>query len=266
MMVAVGVYSAFVLYLGWDGGAVGELAFVGARVHRRPGRLRIPVTVFGLGLLADRAPDDSARRARSTPARSWSCSRCCLRSAAGTLGLGPEKPVRAGYFEPEFFRTHGGAIGESLYWASTSLFQRVGGADPCRADAALGPSSLDGHDDREPRPERRRGDAPRIGRHRRRRPRRSRQRTSHPRFRAGTSLTTWISRSPGRTKRRCFRTSPCGRSLRIRTATGINPRTMASERSPTKRPTARTRSQDPRSSRSQCSANPKRQLQRSRSS
>ena len=46
--------------------------------------------------------------------------------AAGTLGLGPDKPVRHGYFEPDFFRSHGGAIGESLYWASTTLFQRVG--------------------------------------------------------------------------------------------------------------------------------------------
>ena len=49
-----------------------------------------------------------------------------LAFAAGTLGLGPDKPVRHGYFEPDFFRSHGGAIGESLYWASTSLFQRLG--------------------------------------------------------------------------------------------------------------------------------------------
>ncbi len=49
-----------------------------------------------------------------------------LAFAAGTLGLGPDRPVRDGYFEPPFYTTHGGAVGEALYWASTTLFQRLG--------------------------------------------------------------------------------------------------------------------------------------------
>ena len=51
-----------------------------------------------------------------------------LPSPPRPLGLGPDRPLRAGeFFDPDYFiRAHGGALGESLYWASTTLFQRVG--------------------------------------------------------------------------------------------------------------------------------------------
>ena len=49
-----------------------------------------------------------------------------LAFAAGTAGLGPDQPVRGDVFDPDFFTAHGGVLGESLYWASTTLFQRVG--------------------------------------------------------------------------------------------------------------------------------------------
>jgi DNA segregation ATPase FtsK/SpoIIIE, S-DNA-T family len=49
-----------------------------------------------------------------------------LAFAAQTAGLGPDRPVRDGYFEPRFFEEHGGAFGEALYWASSTLFQDLG--------------------------------------------------------------------------------------------------------------------------------------------
>ena len=49
-----------------------------------------------------------------------------LAFSAQTLGLGPDHPIRHGFFEPHFFTEHGGAVGESLYWASHTLFQRLG--------------------------------------------------------------------------------------------------------------------------------------------
>ena len=125
IMIAVGVYSAFVLYLGWDGGAVGgwltdSLEFTVGRVA-----YLVPLTLFGLGLALIARPMIQAPRALNAGALLVLLA-LLLAFAAGTLGLGPDKPVRDGFFDPDFFRSHGGAIGESLYWASTSLFQRVG--------------------------------------------------------------------------------------------------------------------------------------------
>ena len=48
-----------------------------------------------------------------------------LALAAQTAGLGPEG-VRKGLFDPSFFPHHGGGIGEVLYWASSTLFDRIG--------------------------------------------------------------------------------------------------------------------------------------------
>jgi S-DNA-T family DNA segregation ATPase FtsK/SpoIIIE len=48
-----------------------------------------------------------------------------LAFAAQTAGLGPPG-TRKGLFDPAFFPHHGGAIGEVLYWATTTLFQRLG--------------------------------------------------------------------------------------------------------------------------------------------
>ena len=125
IMVAIGVYSAFVLYLGWDGGAVG--GWLSSALEYSVGRVAyvMPLAVFGLGLSLIARPMIQAPRALNTGAILVMLA-LLLAFAAGTLGLGPDKPVRAGYFEPDFFRSHGGAIGESLYWASTTLFQRVG--------------------------------------------------------------------------------------------------------------------------------------------
>ena len=53
------------------------------------------------------------------------CAGLLLALAAQTAGLGPDG-AREGLFEPAFFSEHGGALGEVLYWASTTLFQRIG--------------------------------------------------------------------------------------------------------------------------------------------
>ena len=125
IMVAVGVYAAFVLYLGWDGGAVG--GWLSGALEYTVGRVAylVPLTVFGLGLAMIARPMIQAPRALNAGAILVLLA-LLLAFSAGTLGLGPDRPARDGYFEPEFFRTHGGAIGESLYWATTTLFQRLG--------------------------------------------------------------------------------------------------------------------------------------------
>ena len=48
--------------------------------------------------------------------------------AAGTFGLGPERPgrARAAFAQPDFFTVHGGVVGESLFWVARTLFSTVG--------------------------------------------------------------------------------------------------------------------------------------------
>ncbi|MDQ3729295.1 MAG: DNA translocase FtsK, partial [Actinomycetota bacterium] len=125
LMIAMGVYASFVLYLGWDGGRVG--AWLESALEYSVGQVAyiVPLMVFSLGLALIARPMIRAPRALNAGALLVLLA-LLLAFSAGTLGLGPDRPMRDGYFEPEFFRTHGGAIGESLYWASTTLFQRLG--------------------------------------------------------------------------------------------------------------------------------------------
>ncbi len=125
VMVALGVYIGVRALSRLGRWGCRAMAFIRARVHGGPGRLRRAVDGLRPGPGADRQADDPAPRALNAGALLVLLA-LLLAFAAGTLGLGPDKPVRHGYFEPDFFRTHGGAIGESLYWASTTLFQRLG--------------------------------------------------------------------------------------------------------------------------------------------
>ena len=125
IMVAAGVYCAFVLYLEWDGGRVG--AWMETALSYSVGHVEyvVPLMVFGLGLALIARPMIRAPRALNVGALLVLLA-LLLAFAAGTLGLGPDRPVRKGYFDPGFYTTHGGAVGEALYWASTTLFQRLG--------------------------------------------------------------------------------------------------------------------------------------------
>jgi DNA segregation ATPase FtsK/SpoIIIE, S-DNA-T family len=124
-LIAAAIYLAFVLYFGWDGGPVGGwikdgLADVAGRVA-----YAVPVALAAWGVALFVRPSLRAPRALDAGGILLLAS-LLLAFAAGTLGLGPDHPVRHGYFHPPFFRAHGGAAGEALYWASTTLFQRLG--------------------------------------------------------------------------------------------------------------------------------------------
>jgi DNA segregation ATPase FtsK/SpoIIIE, S-DNA-T family len=124
-LIAAAIYLAFVLYFGWDGGPVGGwitdgLADVAGRVA-----YVVPVALAAWGVALFVRPSLRAPRAVDAGGILLVAS-LLLAFAAGTLGLGPDHPVRHGYFHPAFFRAHGGAVGEALYWASTTLFQRLG--------------------------------------------------------------------------------------------------------------------------------------------
>jgi S-DNA-T family DNA segregation ATPase FtsK/SpoIIIE len=124
-LVAAGVYLAFLLYADWDGGRVG--GWLDGALTDAFGRVAyvvpIALAAWGGALIARpllRAP--SAFNAGGVLVLAG----LLLAFAAETAGLGPERPVRHDYFEPRFFTEHGGAVGEALYWATTTLFQRLG--------------------------------------------------------------------------------------------------------------------------------------------
>jgi len=125
VMVATGVYAAFVLYMGWDGGRVGGWLETALATLLGQASYVVPFALFGLGLALIARPMMKAPRALNVGAVLVMLS-LLLAFAAGTLGLGPDRPLRHGYFEPAFHESHGGVVGEALYWASTTLFQRLG--------------------------------------------------------------------------------------------------------------------------------------------
>ena len=125
-LLALGLYLGFVLYAGWDGGSAGsgiEVALtwgVGAVAYA------LPLLLAGLGLALVVRPLIRYPGAINAGALLLVAG-LLLAFAAETFGLGPDAPPRGGgIFDPDFMTAHGGVIGESLYWASATLFQRIG--------------------------------------------------------------------------------------------------------------------------------------------
>ncbi len=86
----------------------------------------IPIAFAGVGLTLILRPFISSPGAVNAGAVLLGCG-VLLAFAAETAGIGPDTPARTdAYFDPAFIRAHGGAIGEALYWCSTTLFQRLG--------------------------------------------------------------------------------------------------------------------------------------------
>jgi DNA segregation ATPase FtsK/SpoIIIE, S-DNA-T family len=123
--VAVGVYLGCVLYVGWDGGPVGE--WLNRALENAAGRIAYvaPPALAGWGMALVMRPFVAAPGALNAGGVLVLAS-LLLAFAAQTAGLGPDRPARHGYFEQHFFTVHGGAAGEALYWAATTLFQRLG--------------------------------------------------------------------------------------------------------------------------------------------
>jgi DNA segregation ATPase FtsK/SpoIIIE, S-DNA-T family len=124
-LIAAGAYLGFVIYLDWDGGRVGQWLEVGLEYAVGEVAVLLPVAAVGWGASLIMRPFVTAPSALNAGAVLVLAS-LLLAFAAGTAGLGPDRPLRDGYFEPRFFEHHGGAVGEALYWAATTLFQRLG--------------------------------------------------------------------------------------------------------------------------------------------
>jgi S-DNA-T family DNA segregation ATPase FtsK/SpoIIIE len=124
-LLAAALYLGFVLYAGWDGGLGGAglevaLTWTGGAVA-----YAVPMLLAGCGLALVVRP--LLRFPGTINAGAiLLVAGLLLAFAAGTAGLGPDEPARGELFDPDFFTAHGGALGEALYWSTTTLFQTVG--------------------------------------------------------------------------------------------------------------------------------------------
>jgi DNA segregation ATPase FtsK/SpoIIIE, S-DNA-T family len=124
-LIALGIFMAFVTYVDWNGGRVGSWLETGLTLFAGRVAYLAPLALAGWGVALIMRPVVKAPSALNAGAVLLLAS-LLLAFAAGTAGLGPTHPVRHGYFNHHFMVQHGGAGGEALYWASTSLFQRLG--------------------------------------------------------------------------------------------------------------------------------------------
>ncbi len=122
--IGLAVYLGYVLYLGWNGGTVGDGSETALSYAVGGGAVVVPVALGLAGITLILRPFLPSPRAVAIGVVAIACG-LLLALAAQTAGLGPDG-VRKGLFDPDFFPHHGGGIGETLYWATTTLFDRIG--------------------------------------------------------------------------------------------------------------------------------------------
>jgi S-DNA-T family DNA segregation ATPase FtsK/SpoIIIE len=123
-LVAIGVFAAFPLYLGWDGGPAGAAMIDALAYGFGALRYAAPVAIVLAGAWLVLRPSI----ARAEPIRAGLI--CLLGSvslayAAGTFGLGPEG-VRHGFFDKGFMYDRGGYLGDGLLYGASSAIGNIG--------------------------------------------------------------------------------------------------------------------------------------------
>jgi DNA segregation ATPase FtsK/SpoIIIE, S-DNA-T family len=122
--IGLAVYLGYVIYLGWNGGTVGDGSETALSYAVGAGAVIVPVALGLAGVALILRPFLPSPRSVAVGVVAIACG-LLLALAAQTAGLGPDG-VRNGLFDPGFFPDHGGGVGETLYWATTTLFQRLG--------------------------------------------------------------------------------------------------------------------------------------------
>jgi DNA segregation ATPase FtsK/SpoIIIE, S-DNA-T family len=124
-LVAMAAFFCFVFYFGWDGGKVGGLFEKGFIYLFGGVGYLAPIALFGAGAVI-------MLRQALPSVQPFKAGAACLLSglmlglAARSFGLGPDHPARHGYFNPAYFKNHGGAVGDAMYAITKTLFQQFG--------------------------------------------------------------------------------------------------------------------------------------------
>src|SRR5215208_6851432 len=122
--IGLAVYLGYVSYLGWNGGTVGNGSETALDYAVGAGGVVVPVALglAGIGLIL--RPFLPSPKSVAVGVAAIAAG-LLLALAAQTAGLGPDG-VRKDLFDPSFFPHHGGGLGETLYWATSTLFDRIG--------------------------------------------------------------------------------------------------------------------------------------------
>ncbi|WP_354702243.1 DNA translocase SpoIIIE [Paraconexibacter sp. AEG42_29] len=129
-LVAAGVFLAFPLYLGWDGGAAGGGVVDGLAYLAGELRYGAPVLLVAAGGLLVLNPVLPTLR----PFRAGAL---CLIGAlllglsAGTLGLGPAGTHGTEFWQRDVFELRGGIAGEAIYYGTSTLLGTIGSHIVC---------------------------------------------------------------------------------------------------------------------------------------
>ncbi|MFL5884257.1 MAG: DNA translocase FtsK 4TM domain-containing protein, partial [Thermoleophilaceae bacterium] len=124
-VVALAAFLAFVFYLGWDGGKVGQ-ALADGLIYLFGGVAYLaPVAMLAVGAVL-------VLRPMLPSVQPFKAGGVCLLTAlmlglAGhSFGLGPDQPAHHGTFDPAWYRHHGGLAGDALWWVASTLFSGFG--------------------------------------------------------------------------------------------------------------------------------------------
>ncbi|UTI62775.1 DNA translocase FtsK [Paraconexibacter antarcticus] len=128
-LVAAGIFLAFPLYLGWDGGAAGgglvdALAWIAGEL-----RYGAPVLLVACGALLVLSPVLPTMR----PFRAGAfclVTALLLGLSAGTLGLGPSG-AHGAFWVRSTFEPRGGITGEAIFWVTHTLLGTIGSHIVC---------------------------------------------------------------------------------------------------------------------------------------
>ncbi len=123
-LVAIGVFLAFPVYFGFDGGAAGHAATDGLAYLVGQVALGVPVAIVLGGALFVLRPVLPAVRPFRAGALCLFMS-LTLALAAGTFGIGPAG-VRDGYWNAPFFEVRGGIAGDALLYVTATAVSTIG--------------------------------------------------------------------------------------------------------------------------------------------
>ncbi|MFA6001169.1 MAG: DNA translocase FtsK [Thermoleophilia bacterium] len=124
-LVAIGIFMAMVLYLGWSGGLLGSAAesalsyLFGVMAILAP-----PALILGGAFLI--FPEIPRGPRGFQVGSGLLIVAVFLITGANTFSVLGSEPAHESYFQSEYFSTHGGITGDALYWLTGSLLGDAG--------------------------------------------------------------------------------------------------------------------------------------------